>query len=83
MRMVLDTDRNPEWVFSATAHRTEWINTNTRLPLPRPNQISASGSNAMAGSGLNIDVSVSSKSVPTREVIATTVSKAASAIPAL
>ena len=70
-------------MFSATAHSTEWISTKTRLPLPRPNQISASGSSAMAGSGLNIDVSVSRKSVPIREVIATTVSNAASAMPAL
>ena len=83
MRNVFDTERNPECVFSATAHSTEWISTKTRLPLPSPNQISASGSNAIAGSGLNIDVSVSSRSVPMRDVIATTVSTAASAMPAL
>ncbi len=82
MRSVFDTDRNPECVFSATAHSTEWISTNTRLPLPSPNQISASGNSAIAGSGLNIEVSVSRKSVPTRELIATVVNTAASAMPA-
>ena len=82
MRSVFDTDRNPECVFSATAHSTEWISTNTRLPLPSPNQINASGNSAIAGSGLNIEVSVSRKSVPTRELIATVVSTAASAMPA-
>ena len=43
------------------------------LPAPSPNQINASGSSAIAGNGLNIDVSISSRSVPIRDVIATTV----------
>src|SRR5205814_17587 len=74
MRKVVDTERNPEWVLSATAHSTEWISTNTRLPLPNPNQISASGNSAMAGKGLNMEVSVSRKSVPMRELIASSFS---------
>ena len=52
-----------------------------RLPLPSPNQTRASGSSAIAGSGLNIEVRVSRKSVPMRDVIATTVSSAASEMP--
>src|SRR5205814_9770114 len=81
MRNVFETERKPECVFSATAHNTEWTSTNTRLPVPNPNQINASGNSAIAGNGLNIDVSVSSRSVPIRDVIATTVNSAASAMP--
>ncbi len=44
--------------------------------------MSASGRSAIAGRGLNIEVSVSRRSVPMREVIATTVSTPASAMPA-
>ena len=81
MRIVGDTAMNPEWVLSATAHSTECTSTKMRLPSPRPNQISASGSSAMAGSGLNIEVRVSRISLPTRVVIANTVSTVASAMP--
>ena len=83
MRIVFDTARKPECVLRATAHNTEWMSTKTMLPTPRPNQISASGSSAIAGSGLNMAVSVSRKSVPIRELMAMTVSTAASAMPAL
>ena len=81
MRCVCDTARKPEWVFSATAHSTEWTSTNTRLPLPRPNQISAIGSRAIAGSGLNIAVTVSRKSVPMRDAMPTAVNTPASRMP--
>ena len=83
MRSVVETDLKPECVLSATAHSTEWMSTKTMLPTPRPNQINAKGSSAIAGNGLNIAVSVSRKSVPIRELMATTVSSAASAMPAL
>ena len=58
MRSVGLTEVKPEWVLSATAHRTEWMITKIRLLAPSPNHSSASGSSAIAGSGLNIAVSV-------------------------
>ena len=79
MRKVGLTEVNPECVFSATAHSTEWMMTNTRLLAPSPNQSSASGSSAIAGSGLNIAVRVERKSVPTRVETASVVKMPASA----
>jgi hypothetical protein len=76
------TAMNPLWVLSATAHSTEWINTNTRLAVPKPNHSMASGRSAMAGSGLNIAVTVARKSLPMRLAVAHRTSTAAMASPA-
>ena len=81
MRSVFDTDLNPEWVLSATAHSTECTSTNMMERSPSPNQISASGSSAIAGNGLNAEVSVSSRSLPMRDIMASAVNTRAKASP--
>jgi hypothetical protein len=81
MRKVGLTERNPEWVLSATAHSTECMMTNTMLMAPRPNHNSANGNSAIAGSGLNMAVKVERKSVPTRVDTASVVKTPAATSP--